>query len=76
MLAAYKVIQSEFKTARWLCSENLQDCPRLEQLGSKPRVAPNRIDAGARKNPCPEEKRGAIIEALRKLGGRDDDNSR
>jgi hypothetical protein len=76
VLATYKVIQSEVRTANGFVPKTCWIAHVLEQLGSKPRVAPNRIDASARKNPCPEEKRGAIIEALRKLGGRDDDNSR
>ncbi len=76
MLITYKAIQTEVRTANGFVPKTCWIAHVLEQLGNKPRFAPNRIDTWARKNPCPTEKRGAIIEALHKLGGHDDDNSR
>jgi hypothetical protein len=36
----------------------------LKKLGVKLRAAPNGIDSGARKHPCPPEKRVAIIPEI------------
>jgi hypothetical protein len=39
----------------------------LSDHGLTRRTAPNRINPGVRQEPCPAEKRGAIIDALREL---------
>ncbi len=36
-----------------------------ELIGLEPRVAPNRISVSKRQNPCPQDKRPAIEDALR-----------
>jgi hypothetical protein len=74
MIATYKAIQREVRTANGFVPKTCWTADVLDLLRNRPLVAPNRIDRRARESPCPEEKRRAIIEALRKLGGRDDDS--
>jgi hypothetical protein len=67
----YGAVQHEVKMTAGFVPKTCWIAHVLEFQGSKLRTAPNRIGAKTRKHPCPLEKQDAIVDALRKLGGRD-----
>ena len=64
----YRDIAREVKISAGFVPKTCWIAHVMEMLGLKLRRAPNRIDLGERKYPCPPEKISAIIAALYKLG--------
>jgi hypothetical protein len=67
-MTTYRDIAREVKISAGFVPKTCWIAHVMEVLGRKLRRAPNRIDVGQRKYPCPPEKISAIIEALYKLG--------
>jgi hypothetical protein len=67
-MTTYRDIAREVKISAGFVPKTCWIARVMEMLGLKLRRAPNRIDLGERKYPCPPEKISAIIEALYKLG--------
>jgi hypothetical protein len=67
-MATYRDIAREVKIRAGFVPKTCWMAQVMEMLGLKLRRAPNRIDLGERKYPCPPEKIPAIIAALYKLG--------
>ena len=63
----YTAIGQEARVTYGLVPKSCWIAHALEISDKKPRAAPNRIDCGVRKYPCPVEKQSAIMEALRRL---------
>ena len=65
-MPTYEGIQREVRITFGFVPKTCWIAHVLELLGSRLRVAANRIDPSVRKYPCPTEKQAAILEALRK----------
>lgn len=67
-MATYKQIQEWVKNAYGFTPKTCWIAHVKSENGKTSRVAPNRIDPGARKHPCPSNKRAVIEQALRHFG--------
>ncbi len=66
-MATYKDIQSEVKKQAKFTPKTCWIAHVLSLNGMTMRQAPNRISASKRKYPCPDNKRAAIEDALRRF---------
>ncbi|MBZ5665865.1 MAG: hypothetical protein LAO30_14780 [Acidobacteriia bacterium] len=66
-MPTYEAIQREVTITFCFVPKTCWIADVLALSGKKLRVAPNRVDRGVRKYPCPTEKQAAIIEAFHKL---------
>jgi hypothetical protein len=66
-MPTYNAISQEVRITYGFVPKTCWIAHVFELSGRKLRVAPNRIDPSVRKDPCPADKKPAIIEALRKL---------
>lgn len=67
-MATYKEIQEE---VRRRYGRSVKPCwiAHVKEInGLEPRMAPNRINPGERRNPCPDDIRPLIEESMRRLG--------
>jgi hypothetical protein len=67
-MTTYRDIASEVKICAGFVPKTCWIAHVMGMLGLKLRRAPNRINLGERKYPCPHEKISAIIAVLYKLG--------
>jgi hypothetical protein len=70
-MLTYEAIQRQVKITDGFVPKTCWIAHVFELSGKKLRLAPNRIDPGVRKYPCPAEKQPAITEALRRLEQQD-----
>jgi hypothetical protein len=64
----YSEIASEVRLIGGFAPKSCWIAHVKSEYGLTMRTAPNRIDAGSRKHPCPADRRPIIVEAMRRLG--------
>jgi hypothetical protein len=66
-MATYREIQNWLRTRHNFVPKTCWIAHVMSEHGLTRRPVPNRLDQASRKYPCPDDKRPAILEALRKF---------
>ena len=67
-MATYKEIQVYVKEQKGYSIKTCWIADMKKQVGMTMRKAPNRYDENFRTNPCPEDKKAAILDAFKHFG--------